>query len=167
MEYSNLRVEKRPPLAVVTLNRPKALNALNAATLAELESAFEDLAADIAVRVVLLTGTGGRAFAAGADIREFTGSLVQRSKGSRVHGRPAGDRREHPDARARSASRVAGALRRRHPGDRSGGRQSVQLVPYAGRQAADDSHFRSQGHAGKLGVDRPADDVAQQRPAHF
>jgi enoyl-CoA hydratase len=71
MDYSNLRLEKRPPLAVVTLDRPKALNALNAATLAELESAFEELAGDGGIRVVLLTGTGGRAFAAGADIREL------------------------------------------------------------------------------------------------
>jgi enoyl-CoA hydratase len=71
MEFANIRLEKRPPLAVVTLDRPKALNALNAATLAELESAFEDLAGDEVVRVVLLTGAGGRAFAAGADIREL------------------------------------------------------------------------------------------------
>ena len=74
----------------------------------------------------------------------------------------------HADARGdRSTSRDAGALRRRDPGDRSGGRQSVQLVPHPRRQAADDSHFRSQGHPGKLGADRPPDDVAQQRPAHF
>ena len=71
MEFSNLRIEKRPPVAVVTLGRPKALNALNAATLAELESAFEDLSGDATVRAVLLTGAGGRAFAAGADIREL------------------------------------------------------------------------------------------------
>ena len=71
MELSNIRMEKRPPLAWVTLDRPKALNALNAATLSELESAFVDLAADHAVRVILLTGAGGRAFAAGADIREL------------------------------------------------------------------------------------------------
>jgi len=71
MEYTNLRLEKRPPLAVVLLDRPKVLNALNAATLAELASVFEDLAADVAIRAVLLTGAGPRAFAAGADIREL------------------------------------------------------------------------------------------------
>jgi len=71
MELNNIRLEKRPPLAVVTLDRPKALNALNAETLRELESVFEDLAGDRAIRVVLLTGAGGRAFAAGADIREL------------------------------------------------------------------------------------------------
>lgn len=71
MEYANIRVENRPPLAVITLDRPKALNALNAATLADLESAFETAASDASTRVVLLTGAGGRAFAAGADIREL------------------------------------------------------------------------------------------------
>jgi enoyl-CoA hydratase len=71
MEYTNIRVENRPPVMVITLDRPKALNALNAATLAELESAFETAAGDAGTRVVLLTGAGGRAFAAGADIREL------------------------------------------------------------------------------------------------
>lgn len=71
MEYANLHLEKRSPLAVVTLDRPKVLNALNAATISELDSAFHDLAADADIRVVLLTGAGGRAFAAGADIREL------------------------------------------------------------------------------------------------
>ena len=71
MELNNLRIAKRPPVAIVTLDRPKALNALSAATLVELESAFDDLAADTAIRAVLLTGAGDRAFAAGADIREL------------------------------------------------------------------------------------------------
>jgi enoyl-CoA hydratase len=71
MTYTNLRLEKHAPLAVVTLDRPKVLNALNAATFAELAEVFEDLAADTSIRVVLLAGAGGRAFAAGADIREL------------------------------------------------------------------------------------------------
>ncbi|MGA8740875.1 MAG: enoyl-CoA hydratase-related protein [Terracidiphilus sp.] len=71
MNYENIRVEKRGALAVVTLDRPKVLNALNAATFAELDSAFDELAADREVRVVLLTSAGDRAFAAGADIREL------------------------------------------------------------------------------------------------
>ena len=64
-------MEKSGPLATVTLDRPKVLNALNAATFAELDSAFEELGSDGAVRVVLVTGAGERAFAAGADIREL------------------------------------------------------------------------------------------------
>src|ERR1700739_354384 len=71
MNTENIRVEKRGAVATVTLERPKVLNALNAATFAELDSAFDELAADGAVRVVLLTGAGERAFAAGADIREL------------------------------------------------------------------------------------------------
>ena len=71
MEYANVRIEIRPPLAVVTLHRPNVLNALNAQTLDELDQAFGDLAGDAAVRVILLVGAGGRAFAAGADINEL------------------------------------------------------------------------------------------------
>ncbi len=71
MEYVNIHLEIRPPLAIVTLDRPKVLNALNAATLTELDAAFDHLAGDSSVRVILLTGAGGRAFAAGADIREL------------------------------------------------------------------------------------------------
>ena len=71
MNYENIHVEKRGPLATVVLDRPKVLNALNAATFAELDSAFEELAMDDQVRVVLLAGAGERAFAAGADIREL------------------------------------------------------------------------------------------------
>ena len=71
MDTANIQLEKRPPLAIVTIDRLKVLNALNAATLTELEAAFDELAVDPSVRVILLTGAGGRAFAAGADIREL------------------------------------------------------------------------------------------------
>ncbi|HEX3891539.1 MAG TPA: enoyl-CoA hydratase-related protein [Terracidiphilus sp.] len=71
MDTANLRLEKRTPLAVITLDRPKVLNALNAATLAELDQVLDDLASDTSMRVVLLTGADHRAFAAGADIREL------------------------------------------------------------------------------------------------
>lgn len=72
MEYANLVIELRPPITQVTLNRPKVLNALNAATFRELGAAFSSLAADPTIRAVLLTGAGGRAFAAGADISELS-----------------------------------------------------------------------------------------------
>ena len=71
MSYETIRVEKRGAVATVVLDRPKVLNAVNAATFAELDAAFEELGADDEVRVVLLTGSGERAFAAGADIREL------------------------------------------------------------------------------------------------
>ncbi|HUX44232.1 MAG TPA: enoyl-CoA hydratase-related protein [Terracidiphilus sp.] len=86
METPNLRVEKRPPLAVVTLDRPKVLNALNAETLLQLERAFADLAADTSIRVVLLTGAGDRAFAAGADIRELQALSAEEGRAFALRG---------------------------------------------------------------------------------
>jgi enoyl-CoA hydratase len=71
MSYETIRVEKRGAVAAVVMDRAKALNALNAAMFAELDAVFGELAADDEVRVVLLTGAGERAFAAGADIREL------------------------------------------------------------------------------------------------
>ena len=72
-----LLLNARPPLAVVTLNRPKVLNALNAAMFAELDAVFGALATDRAIRVILLTGAGGRAFAAGADIGELAEATAE------------------------------------------------------------------------------------------
>jgi enoyl-CoA hydratase len=66
-----LQLDLRPPIAVVTLHRPKVLNALDAAAVEELDRAFHQLAADPAIRAILVTGSGDRAFAAGADIREI------------------------------------------------------------------------------------------------
>ena len=71
MSYENILVEVRDGVAVVTLNRPKVLNALNRALLAELEAAVDGIGADAAVRAVILTGAGEKAFAAGADIQEL------------------------------------------------------------------------------------------------
>ena len=71
MAYANLLLEKRDGVAVVTINRPDKLNALNAATLDGLLAAFEAAAADPAVRCVVLTGAGAKAFVAGADIAEM------------------------------------------------------------------------------------------------
>jgi enoyl-CoA hydratase len=79
MSYENILLEKCGALATVTLDRPKVLNALNAATFAELDSAFNELASDDEIRVVLLTGSRERAFAAGADIREL--AAVDASEG--------------------------------------------------------------------------------------
>ena len=69
--YQTLRLDFEPPVAIVTLNRPEVLNALNAQTFTDLEQTFQLLAADPSIRVILLTGAGGKAFAAGADINEL------------------------------------------------------------------------------------------------
>lgn len=69
MTYQNIILEPAEPgVYVLTLNRPKALNALNAATLDEIADAVARVAADAAARVLLVTGAGDKAFVAGADI---------------------------------------------------------------------------------------------------
>src|ERR1700742_4312518 len=67
----NVLYEKKGAIAYVTINRPKVLNALNAKTISELRSAFEDARDDSEVRGVIFTGAGEKAFAAGADISEM------------------------------------------------------------------------------------------------
>jgi len=86
MEFKNLRLEKRPPLAVVTVDRPKVLNALNAETFNELSEVFEQLAADPEIRVILLAGAGGRAFVAGADIRELASLTPEEGRAFSLRG---------------------------------------------------------------------------------
>jgi len=71
VNYETLLCEINGQIATVTLNRPKVLNALNAQVFDELEAVFTDLSKDSAVRVILLTGAGEKAFAAGADINEL------------------------------------------------------------------------------------------------
>jgi enoyl-CoA hydratase len=71
MVLENIRYEVRPPIAVITIDRPKVLNALNQLSMTELEQVFLDLRQNDAVRAVLLTGAGEKAFVAGADIGEF------------------------------------------------------------------------------------------------
>lgn len=71
MTFENLLYECNEGIARVTLNRPKALNALNIATLKELLSLFNGFKDDPAVKVVILTGAGEKAFVAGADIAEM------------------------------------------------------------------------------------------------
>src|SRR5499433_314408 len=71
MAFENLLYEKRDGIAFVTFNRPKVLNALNRRTVEELQSALLDLRDDAGVRVIILTGTGEKAFVAGADIGEL------------------------------------------------------------------------------------------------
>ena len=67
----NLLFEKKGAVATVTVNRPKVLNALNMATMEELRKVFHQLKQDKEVRVVILTGSGEKAFIAGADINEL------------------------------------------------------------------------------------------------
>lgn len=71
MSFENLLVNTENNIAVVTINRPSKLNALNKLTIEELHSAISSLNADKNVKVIILTGSGEKAFVAGADISEF------------------------------------------------------------------------------------------------
>jgi enoyl-CoA hydratase len=70
-EYANLLFENEGGIGIITVNRPKALNALNKATMQELNSLLDTIAQDVTVKVVIITGSGEKAFVAGADITEM------------------------------------------------------------------------------------------------
>ena len=72
LTLENVLYEKKGAIAYVTLNRPKVLNALNRRTWEDLQTAFEDAREDSAIRGVILTGAGDKAFIAGADIGELS-----------------------------------------------------------------------------------------------
>jgi enoyl-CoA hydratase len=71
MTYQNILTEVRDRVGIITVNRPKALNALNAETINELMQAVREFSGDKAVRVIAITGAGDKAFVAGADISGF------------------------------------------------------------------------------------------------
>jgi enoyl-CoA hydratase len=71
MAFDNLVLERDGAVATVTISRPRVLNALNSQTLDELRRAMLDLKRDEAIRVIVLTGAGDKAFVAGADINEL------------------------------------------------------------------------------------------------
>ena len=85
MDYENLIVERVDAIAIVRLNRPEKHNALNAQISAELIDCLDALEADDAVRVIVLTGCGDKAFCAGADMAE---AMADRTNGGYV-GAPA------------------------------------------------------------------------------
>jgi len=82
MAFENLLLERDGSIAIVTINRPRVLNALNTPTMDELAAAMRELAADESVRAIVLTGSGEKAFVAGADINELA---VQSPVGGRDH----------------------------------------------------------------------------------
>lgn len=82
MNYENILVEQDNSIAIITINRPTKLNALNKATIEELHAAFKSQDEDKAVKVIIVTGSGEKAFVAGADIAEFANFSV--SEGERL-----------------------------------------------------------------------------------
>lgn len=69
MNFENILIEQKEDLAIITINRPTKLNALNKSTIEELHDAFEEL--EKTAKVIIITGSGEKAFVAGADISEF------------------------------------------------------------------------------------------------
>ena len=82
MAFDNLLIERDGAVAIVTINRPTVLNALNAVTIDELRRAMLDLKIDDSVRAIIVTGAGEKSFVAGADINELA---VQTPTGGREH----------------------------------------------------------------------------------
>ncbi|WP_299798454.1 enoyl-CoA hydratase-related protein [uncultured Maribacter sp.] len=72
MSYNTILIDREETTAIVTINRPNKLNALNKETIGELHEAFKDLQKDKSVKAIILTGSGEKAFVAGADISEFS-----------------------------------------------------------------------------------------------
>ncbi len=73
----NILIEKQDAIAIVTINRPTKLNALNKATIQELHNGFKSLNEDKSVKAIIVTGSGEKAFVAGADISEFANFSVE------------------------------------------------------------------------------------------
>lgn len=86
MTYNNIIIEQKEKIAVLTINRPNQLNALNKETIGELSAAFKALEADKSVCVIIVTGSGEKAFVAGADIKEFFEFDVTQGKQLSAHG---------------------------------------------------------------------------------
>ena len=77
MKFNNILVEEANETAIVTINRPKKLNALNKETILELSNAFKALEENSIIKVIILTGSGDKSFVAGADISEFAHFSVE------------------------------------------------------------------------------------------
>ncbi|MCA0932555.1 enoyl-CoA hydratase/isomerase family protein [Lutimonas saemankumensis] len=80
MAYQNITAEHEDHLGFITIERPKKLNALNKATIEELSDAFKVLEADSDIRAIIITGSGEKAFVAGADISEFSDFDIDEGK---------------------------------------------------------------------------------------
>jgi enoyl-CoA hydratase len=77
MKYENILVVQNEAIATITINRPSKLNALNKATIEELSDAFTSLNNKKEVKAIIITGSGEKAFVAGADISEFSSFSVE------------------------------------------------------------------------------------------
>lgn len=80
MDYENIYIEEENSIAIITIDRPKKLNALNKRTIEELHVAFKELDEDPDTKVIVIVGSGEKAFVAGADISEFAHFSVKEGR---------------------------------------------------------------------------------------
>jgi len=80
MSYNNILIDNNDDITIITINRPNKLNALNKETIQELHDAFEEADHDRRTKVIIVTGSGEKAFVAGADISEFAHFNVKKGK---------------------------------------------------------------------------------------
>lgn len=92
MGYATIIYEKKEKGASITLNRPEALNALNSQVNRELAAALEEAERDESVRVIILTGAGEKAFAAGADIKEMIQKTALEARQLALQGKAVADK---------------------------------------------------------------------------
>jgi len=76
MSYNNIILSEQNRVAIITINRPKVLNALNTQTIIEIKNMLEELERDEKVKCIIITGSGERSFSAGADVKELKGQTV-------------------------------------------------------------------------------------------
>ena len=88
MNYQTLLIDVKDKVAIININRPDKLNALNAQTITDIENAFEKLRDNDSVFVVVITGSGEKAFVAGADIAELNKLDVLSAKEFSERGNP-------------------------------------------------------------------------------
>ena len=134
-------LEIKDGIALITLNRPDKLNALNYELIDRLMAVLDQIEVDAGARVVVLTGAGDRAFSAGADIHEFSGSVALGAEhsGARLRSpRPGHDRAAGGVQKASHCRRQRPRLRRRlrdHRSRPSRHRQRARLVCQTGDQS--------------------------------
>ncbi len=80
MNFQNILTSLEKQTAIITINRPKQLNALNKTTIEEISNALSNFKDNNEVRVVIITGAGDKAFVAGADIKEFADFNIDKGK---------------------------------------------------------------------------------------
>ena len=168
MTFETLLVEQHGTVMLATLNRPQALNALNATLLTELSALIAGVATDAGLRVLMLTGAGDRAFGAGADIAELASLDAEGARALRGQrpGRLRGPRAAR-QAVHRGHQRICPGrwLRAGHGVHVAAGRRHRAVRPAGNRPGLDPGIWR-QPATRAAGGPRPGPRPAARRPPH-